>query len=314
MTTRMISRLAPLTVIAGVCLWMVTPAASQTDRRSGIRSSADPATTPAEARLIEAFTEPYRDIAIAASEMGTLDRVMIKEGDVVSEGDIIAGLDDAVLKASLDVARAGRDSQGPLRTATADLEMKRRELEKLQELRSRDHATQQEVDRVQAEVEIAQARVQSVREELEIKGLEFRRIEAQLEQRLVRSPIGGVISEVKRDAGEFVSPSEPTIARIVQLDPLLVVFSVPLDKRNRVAKDQTIEMRLGLTQERVEGHVEYVSPTADESNTSVRVKVRLANPNGQWHSGERAILVLGGAESSDSEGTPLATRGSADRR
>ncbi|MCA9061820.1 MAG: efflux RND transporter periplasmic adaptor subunit [Planctomycetaceae bacterium] len=302
MTTRFYSRIATLTLIAVGCVWMVTPAASQTERRSGNRG-AEAGSIP-EARLIEAFTEPYRDIAIAASEMGTLDRVAVREGDVVNEGDIVAGLDDAVLKASLEVARVGMNSEGALRTAMADLEMKQRELQKLEELRSRDHATQQEVDRIQAEVEIAQARVQTVREELEIKKLEFRRIEAQLEQRLVRSPVAGVITEVKRDAGEFVSPSEPTIARVVQLDPLLVEFPVPLEKRNRVAKDQTVEIRLGLTQSRIDGIVEYVSPTADESNTSVRVKVRLANPNGEWHSGERAILVLGSPESETT--SPLA--------
>src|SRR5688572_5436500 len=41
---------------------------------------------------IEAFTEPYRDIAVAASEMGTLASVVVHEGDLVHAGDVIAVL------------------------------------------------------------------------------------------------------------------------------------------------------------------------------------------------------------------------------
>jgi hypothetical protein len=78
----------------------------------------------------------------------------------------------------------------------------------------------------------------------------------------------------------------------VQLDPLLIVFSVPLSQRNEVEKDQVVELRLGADQVKAEGIVEYVSPTSDTSNSSVRVKVRLPNSNHQYQSGERAILAM----------------------
>ena len=170
--------------------------------------------------------------------------------------------------------------------------MKIQEQEKLKQLRERDHASQQEVDRIQTEIRIAEARLLSVQEDLEVKQLESRRIESQLKQRQVIAPMDGVISELSREAGEFVSPSDPTIARLVQLDPLLIVFSVPLSQRNEVEKDQVVELKLGTDQVRAEGIVEYVSPTSDTSNSSVRVKVRLPNSARQHQSGERAILVM----------------------
>jgi len=43
-----------------------------------------------DASSVEAFTEPYSDIAIAASEMGTLSGVKVKEGDVVKSGDVVS--------------------------------------------------------------------------------------------------------------------------------------------------------------------------------------------------------------------------------
>ncbi|MFO1003141.1 MAG: efflux RND transporter periplasmic adaptor subunit [Planctomycetaceae bacterium] len=247
---------------------------------------------PESNSVVEAFTEPYRDISVAASEMGTLSDVRVVEGAIVKQGDVLAVMDDDILRASLEVARRSMNAEGLLKSAQADLDMKIQEQVKLKQLRERDHASQQEVDRIQTEIRIAEARLLSVKEDLEVKQLEFRRIESQLKQRQVIAPMDGVISELSREAGEFVSPSDPTIARLVQLDPLLIVFSVPLSQRNEVEKDQVVELKLGADQIKVEGIVEYVSPTSDTSNSSVRVKVRLPNSDHQHQSGERAILVM----------------------
>ncbi|MCA9008409.1 MAG: efflux RND transporter periplasmic adaptor subunit [Planctomycetaceae bacterium] len=292
---------------------------SETDSRSvaghqpasHIASSAHATTTSvstanqtADANHIEAYTEPYRDIAVAASEMGTLSGINVREGDVVKSGDVIAVMADDVLKASLEVARRSMNVEGTLQSAAADVNLRRSELAKLQDLRKRDHASQQEVDRVQTELIVAESRHLTVREELEIKQLEFRRIEAQLEQRSIRAPIAGIVSEVHKDAGEFVSPSDPIVARIVQLDPLMVVFSVPLDQRNSFHQAQTVNLHLGYSDTTAEGIVEYVSPTTDSSNSSIRVKVRLPNPNGQFQSGERAVLQY---EPVTNPGSPVPT-------
>lgn len=258
-----------------------------------ITVSARPRTDQKNAdNTIEAFTEPYRDIAVAASEMGTLSVIKVIEGDIVKQGDIIAVMDDDVLRASVEVARRSMSVEGLVKSAQADLDMKKAEHQKLVELRDRDHASQQEVDRVETEIRIAEARLLSVMEDLEVKELEYRRIESQLQQRSVRAPIDGVISELSREAGEFVSPSDPTIARLVQLDTLLIVFSVPLTQRNEVEKDQKVTLKIGVAEEVAEGIVEYVSPTSDSSNSSVRVKVRLPNADRHFQSGERTVLVL----------------------
>jgi RND family efflux transporter MFP subunit len=259
---------------------------------------------PESSIVVEAFTEPYRDISVAASEMGTLSEVRVVEGAIVKQGDILAVMDDDILRASLEVARRSMNAEGLLKSAQADLDMKLQEQEKLKQLRERDHASQQEVDRIETEIRIAEARLLSVKEDLEVKQLESRRIESQLKQRQVIAPMDGVISELSREAGEFVSPSDPTIARLVQLDPLLIVFSVPLSQRNEVEKDQVVELKLGTDQVRAEGIVEYVSPTSDTSNSSVRVKVRLPNSDRQHQSGERAILVM---EHTPESATPAAT-------
>ena len=243
---------------------------------------------------IEGFTEPYADIELAASEMGILARVDVKEGDLVQTGQLLASLDDTVLQAALKVAHASRNARGTLESATADLETRKVELEKLEELRSRNHASQQEVDRVAGEVRMAAARVQAVREELEIKSLEYERIRAQLNRRQIRSTIDGVVTDIFRAKGEFVSPSQPNVARVVQLDPLRIVYSVPIDRRSEITTGQSVALSIGAAGQPAAATVEFVSPTADASSGTFRVKVQLPNPESQWQAGDRSVLLLDG--------------------
>ena len=149
------------------------PGGRSADRQNSTKASETPS-------KIEGFTKPYADINMAAAEMGTLANVAVKDGDVVKSGQLIANLDDAVLQASLEVAKAGMSAKGELQSARTQLELKTVELEKLTELFGRNHASQQELDRVKGEIRIAESRYQSVQEDLAVRRLEYARIEAQL--------------------------------------------------------------------------------------------------------------------------------------
>lgn len=286
------------TLTVGVAVLALLPAAlgggnpSIEPRNRVNAANTSTATSTTDSDRIQGFTEPYADINMAAAEMGTLASVIVREGDVVTTGQLLASLDNAVLRASLDVARAGMLAKGELQSASTQLELKKVEQEKLQQLFERNHASQQELDRITGEVQIAEARLQSVREDLEVRRLEHARIDAQLQQREIRSTIDGVVVEVRKDHGEFVSPSDPVVARIVQLDPLLVVFSVPSSRRSDVREGQQVNMLVGVENAPASGEVEFVAPTTDASSGTIRVKVRLPNQHGKWLSGEKTVLLL----------------------
>ena len=240
---------------------------------------------------IEGFTEPYADIQLAASELGTLSAIAVEEGDTVKAGHVIASLDDRVLKASLDIAFAAAKAEGELVSAAANVDMREAELEKLTELFGRHHASQQELDRVEGDLKVAKARLKIAQEEAIVRELECERIRAQLKQRKVVSPIDGTVVEVMKEKGEFVSPSDPIVARVVQLDPVLVAFSVPASQRKLLTKNQPVLMTVGAVR-KVSGRVEFVSPLIDASSGTFRVKIVLPNSDGRWMSGEKSVLHL----------------------
>ncbi|MDA7979111.1 MAG: efflux RND transporter periplasmic adaptor subunit [Pirellulales bacterium] len=241
---------------------------------------------------IEGITEPYLEIEIAAAEMGLLKGIQVAEGDTVKKGQVVALLDDSVLQAALDIARSAMNSRARRESAEAECELRSRTLEKLRELRARNHATQQELERAELQLRVAEGNLLAVIEEQEVRQLEYEKILAQLRQRQIVSPIDGVVTRVFRDQGEFVPLSDPEIMTVVQLDSLLVVFSVPAPVCDRLELRQSATVQFTLSQTTVSGEIEYISPIVDPQSGTKRVRVRLSNHDKDLPCGASCRLIL----------------------
>jgi RND family efflux transporter MFP subunit len=235
------------------------------------------AAAPAYAEELEAFTEPYRRVAIPAPEIGVIAEIMVEEGDVVSEKQSLAKLEDSVLQASLEVAKAAMDAMGSRRSAETEVAMREKQLESYRDLRERGNATQREVDRAESEYQQSLSRFQSVREDLEIRRLEYERVKAQIRQRMIRSPVEGFVIAIDKEVGEFVSPTDPVVMHVVHLAKLKCVFSVPLVAARDLRPGQSVNMLLGYERTACKGIIEFISPVADAESGTIRVKVRIPN-------------------------------------
>ena len=241
---------------------------------------------------VKSFTEPSRSIDLSASEMGTIAQILVKEGDSVEPGDVLASLNNDVLNASKKIAKQGINARGKLEAAIAEYKVQQIRFSKIEKLFNRQHASQAELDRVQGQMKIAAGHLQTVRDEIKIKSLELERIEAQLEQRRVRSPIKGIVTRVYKDQGEFVSANDPTVATVVQLNPLTVVFAVPNDKVAMLKAGNELPIKIGKKRNPTLGVIQFVSPTADAQSSSCRVKVSIDNSKKLWKCGDVCYLDL----------------------
>ena len=116
------------------------------------------------AEEIQGFTEPYQDIDVAVAEMGIVEAINVKEGDRVKADQILVRMDAAVLEVTLKIAKSIKESRGRLESAAEELELQTNMIGKLEVLRSRQHASPQELERAQAQKRIAEAHVKAVRE------------------------------------------------------------------------------------------------------------------------------------------------------
>ncbi|TWU03831.1 efflux RND transporter periplasmic adaptor subunit [Neorhodopirellula pilleata] len=239
----------------------------------------------ASAIELESFTQPYASIDVPAAEMGVLAEILVREGGTVRQGQLVARLDDTVLQVSKSLAQASRDAVSSQRAAEAERSLTEQQLRSYRELFTAGNATQREVDRAENNFWQATTRLLAVQEDMQIRDLELKRISAQIQQRRIASPLNGVVLSITKDVGEFVSPTDPVVMQIVQLDRLKVIFSVPVNQVDQWETNQRVSLQTGFQNLSTTGVIETIAPVADAESASVRVTVRIENSDGKLRSG-----------------------------
>lgn len=210
------------------------------------------------------YTEPYKTITISAGDQGVISEMLTEEGAAVKEGQVLARLDTATLQAELEIARAESKLQAT-------------RLKRLTELAAAHRSTPDELDRAQTDLTIKEAQV--------------RRIEAQIETRTMRSPVAGVVTEIKRDPSESVSAANPHVLTVVQVDKLIVNLFLPPTRAATFQAGATVQLRLLDEQTTTPAKVEFISPVTDPASGTTRVKFAIDNATGTHRSGGRCTIV-----------------------
>ncbi len=257
-----------------------------------VAASLTVTTTPSQASQLDGFIEPYRTVNVGTAELGIIESLDVCEGDVVQQGQVLAVLDSDVYKSIVAIAAEQMKARGRLESAQAELRLRQNRLAKLVELRENGHARQEEVERARTDAAISEAQVLAAREELLVRKLEHDKALVQLERRTIRAPLDGVITKSHKQQGEFVAPNDPFLFTLVQLNPLLATFSVPSHEVGSLRTGQKVIVTIVGNDVRVNGIVELVSPVTDAESGTVRVKVRIDNPQGVYRSGERCLLLV----------------------
>jgi membrane fusion protein (multidrug efflux system) len=197
-------------------LLLAAPAAAQP-----APTSAPPAVTvvPVQAREVAPAAdfvgrvEAIQAVDIRARVEGVLQRLLFDEGQDISAGQPLFQIeadryDAAVAGAQAQLARAG-----------ATLSQADRALARARELRSSGTVSQAQFDQAQAAFESARAD--------QAEGVANLRVaQLNLDYTHITSPIAGRIGQSAATVGNLVGPTTGTLARVVQLDPIRVVFSI----------------------------------------------------------------------------------------
>ena len=243
-----------------------------------------------EPKRAEGFTEPYQTIAVAAAENGIVQEVRVELGQAVKKGEVLGTLDDDLLKATLEIGQLKANSTAAIDAAKAELDIKEQRLNALTEINRTGGGSREEFSRAKADVELARARLKAAQETLAADRLEVKRIETQLQRRTIRSPIDGVITEIHREPGEFLSITEPKLFTVVRLDRLRAKFYIPSENAGRFSKGHRVKLSGQTDDKPLTGDVEFVSPVTHAESGLVRVDVILDNRDGRLRSGQRLTM------------------------
>ena len=131
---------------------------------------------------------------VSSRIQGRITKLLVEEGSVVKEGDVLATLDNADIMAAIAKAKAD------IEYSKADLAEAQRQ-ERLQEGLYKDRVTSQDaLDAAKAKVALAAAAIEQNKANLQVQ-------QANLDFTTIRAPFAGIVVKKMTEAGESVAPS-----------------------------------------------------------------------------------------------------------
>jgi HlyD family secretion protein len=217
-------------------------------------------------------------------------QLLVREGDAVGSGQVLATLDDATLQADLRQAQAQltvaqaqvTQRRANLAQAQATLVEAQQNLERTQTLADRGAISQQELTRQQTQVLTTQEAVGLARAEVESAEAGVRsqqaaidRLQTQLSQTTVRAPVAGIVAERRATVGDVSAPGTP-ILTLIQNNQLELAAEVPQAQLDQVALGapvaitSTADPRIQL-----QGTVRSIDPIVNATTRTATVNITL---------------------------------------
>lgn len=235
--------------------------------------------------------EAIQAVDIRARVEGFLQEVRFREGSQVRSGDVLYVIEQEPYKARVDASKA------QLAQAEAALDRAERYLKRLQAARAESIPATDMDNAIAARAEAA-ARLQAAKAQLAIDHI-------QLAYTVVSSPIAGRIGKTAYTVGNLVNPASGVLARVVQEDPIRVVYAVSendmvavrsaIREASSGAKNRLLVPSLRLADGTLYAHVgsvEFVDNRVDPGTGTIAVRAVFPNPEGVLIPGQYVTVLV----------------------
>jgi len=282
------------TVLLAAAAWIASATAcgrghepAATDMRETVTVEVASAEAQAFGQGLEvsAGVVPLQRATLGTVLMGRVEEVLVREGDGVSGGQVLARIDNR------DVAAKVAQAEANVAAARAMEHNARLMLERMQRLAAKQAATQRDLDDATAGYSAAQANLEAAEE-----GVKAAR--SYLAYAEVRAPFGGRITDRRVDVGDLASPGMPLFT-IEDTTRVKVEAEVPESVAIRVGDPVEVE----VAGRRHAARLDEVVTAADPRSRTFTVRAVLPNQDGGLRSGLFARMWVG-SQASDVVAVP----------
>ena len=228
------------------------------------------------------YVTARRRATVASKITGKLVEVNVEEGMAVREGQVLARLDDATLKATLALSEAQTEAaRRGVRENEVRLNEAKLMLARLTRLIKDGLVTQAELEAAEAQVDTFDARILAAREQVRVAEQQVVLAKTNLDDTVIRAPFSGVAISKDAQPGETVSPvsagggfTRTGICTIVDMQSLEIEVDVNEAYINRVRSGQDVSAALDAYPDfPIPARVITTVPTADRQKATVLVRI-----------------------------------------
>lgn len=196
---------------------------------------------------VQGQLEAENNVMVTSKMPGMVTNIRVKEGDMVKQGQVLAILDDEVLRKSIDEVKIGLEQVNIL-------------YDKQKQLWDQKIGT-----------ELQYLQLKNQKESLEKK---LETLKTQLGQSVVSAPFSGVIDAIYIKAGSMASPGVP-LMQLVNTNSLKATAKVPDSYVAYIKEGDKVNIEFPDLKKTIEASVNYVGRIVDPISRTFKIEVRL---------------------------------------
>ncbi len=241
------------------------PQGASGSRGSSASTSGEPAATESSSLPVRVYRVSGRVVDDAISTTGELR--------ANEEVDLRAEEEGRIVDLRFEEGQAVRKGELLVKINDADLVAEKRRLEVQRDLAQR---REQRSRALLEEQTLSQDVYEEARGRLQVLEAQLEQVAAEIDKTEIRAPFAGVVGLRQVSKGSLIN-SSTTIARLQNLDPIKLDFSVPEKYAGELGAGDTVTFTVSGSDRTFEGKVYAVEPRIDPNTRTVQVRARAAN-------------------------------------
>jgi RND family efflux transporter MFP subunit len=240
------------------------------------------------------ITKPVHDVKLSLPVGGIIAKTQIKEGESVKKGDELLRLDDRLHNHEVNRRSVILKDNSKLNTSLHNKEILKSLLDNTNKLYVLNRSiSEEELKKLTMQYTSLAGDASTLAADKKREEIEYNMAKEELEQRILRSPINGIITDVDAEVGEWAEPGKMVI-RVVDTSKIFLEVNIDLAELHKQNLQQNskvdIEFNDGIAL-KGQGTVIFVSPIVDTSSSLVKVNIEYDNKDGKVLPGITARLL-----------------------
>jgi membrane fusion protein, multidrug efflux system len=224
---------------------------------------------------------PLVQSTVKSKVSGEVQKVLVREGETVKQGQVLALIDTSDLNARLDAQVASLE-EAKARWSIAD-----KNRESNLKLLKQNFISQNAFDTTHSTLEASAASVRSAEAQVQLA-------RNAKQDAVIRAPINGILAKRMVNGGEKVGPDSPMFA-VVDLAKMEIEAPAAASEIPSVKVGQIASFKVDGFNDRVfEGRIERINPITEQGSRSITLYLSVANRDGALKGGmfAKGVLVL----------------------
>lgn len=262
---RLLTLAALLVVVGGGLVWAFG--------RNGVQYQTQPVARGDIEATVSAIgmLRPRTQVEVGVRVSGQIDRLLVKAGDVVKQGQLLAEIDPRIPQATVDAGKAQlADLQAQLAEQRAQLQLAQQKHGRQRQMFAEGSTRLEDLQTAEAEQKVSAARIDQLQAKIQQTRSTLSADQTQLDYTRVYAPIAGAVISVKAEQGQTLNATyqTPAILRIADLSSMTVWTDVSEADVGRVRAGMPVRFTtLGGDGRSWTGTVRQVLPAPEEPKT-----------------------------------------------